>query len=186
MSSGQIVRKPLAVREQSTRTLGERLALGFPRLAHLFARRIGRLPPTSRLRQAIVWRSARLAVEAYNRRDLDAYLLGFHSDCEFRPPREFVEAGFAEPCYRGAAGLREYVEIWFEVFGANLRVEPVELIDMGDRLVSLSNLPARAQASGVPLSRQLAVVSTLKDGRSIRDQHHFDHERALQAVGLGD
>ena len=62
-------------------------------------------------------------MEAYNRRDLDAYLLGFHSDCEFRPPREFVEAGFAEPCYRGAAGLREYVEIWFEAFGANLRVE---------------------------------------------------------------
>jgi hypothetical protein len=184
MSKGQIVRNPLAVREQSSRTLDQRLALRIPRLAHMFARLIGRRPPSSRLRQATVWRGARLSVEAYNRRDLDAYLLGFHRDCEFYPPREFVEAGFAEPCYRGPAGLREYVSIWFEVFGADLRVEPVELIDVGDRLVSLADLPARAQASGVPLSGQLAVVSTLKDGRSIREQHHFDHAEALEAVGL--
>ena len=65
----EIVRKPLRVREQSGRTLDQRLALRFPSLFPGFARRISSLPPGSRLRQASLWRAARLALEAYNRRD---------------------------------------------------------------------------------------------------------------------
>jgi len=48
-----IVRKPLRVREQSRRTLDQRLALRFPRLASASARLFGKLPPTSRIRQCV-------------------------------------------------------------------------------------------------------------------------------------
>jgi ketosteroid isomerase-like protein len=184
MSSGQIARQPIRVRERSSRTLDQRLALRFPRLAAAYTRLIGRQAPGSRLRQAVLGRAVRLGLEAFNRGDLDATLLGSHPDCEFHPPRELVDAGLIEACYRGPAGYREYASSWSEVWGADLRVEPVELIDLGDRLVILADLPVRAQASGVPLTTKWADVSTLEDGRAVRQQHYWDHAEALEAVGL--
>jgi hypothetical protein len=100
----EVVRKPLAVRERSSRTLDQRLSLRFPRPFDAYVRLIGRLPPSSRLRQAALWRGSRTGMEAFNRRDLDAFLLGYDPDCEIHPFRELVESGLAEPCYRGPAG----------------------------------------------------------------------------------
>jgi ketosteroid isomerase-like protein len=182
--SDQIVRKPLRVRERSSRALDQRLFLGFPRLAVASSRLIGRLPPGSRLRQAALWRGWQLGLEAYNRRDLDAAAIGFHPDLEYYPYREFVEAGLAEPCYHGPSGYRTYIESTYEVWGADVRLEPTELIDLGDRLVVLADMPMRAQASGVPLGEKYACVSTLKDGRIIRQRDFLDHAQALEAVGL--
>lgn len=48
----------------------------------------------------------------------------------------------------------------------------------------LYNVPTRGQASGVRLTGKWATVSTLKDGRVIRDQVYLDHAEALEAVGL--
>jgi ketosteroid isomerase-like protein len=180
----EIVRKPLRVRERSRRTLDQRLALRFPRLADAFVRRIAKLPPASRLRQAAWSRAVRLASEAYNRRDLDAVVLGYHPEVEYLPARNWVEAGFFEPCYRGRDGYREYVATTAEVFGAEVYFKPVELIDLGERMVVLANAPMRAQASGVPLTEKFAYVWTLKDGRVIRLQEYYDHAEALEAVGL--
>src|SRR5436305_7866215 len=184
MPSRQIVRKPLQVHGQSRRTLDERLALRFPGPFVAFARLIGRFPTRSRLRQAALWRSVRLGLEAYNRRDLEAASIGFGSDLEYYPYREFVEAGLAEPCYHGPSGYRAYIESTYEVWGADVRLEPTELIDLGDRVVLLADMPMRAQASGVPLGETYACVSTLKDGRVIRQHDYLDQGEALEAVGL--
>jgi ketosteroid isomerase-like protein len=185
MSRRQIVRKPLRVRERSSRTLDQRLALRFPRLADTYVRLIGRLPPTSRLRQAAVWRAVRLGAEARNRRDLDAFQLGRRPDAEFHPGREYVEAGLVEPCYRGAAGYRDFfVSSWFDAWGASGRMQPVELIDLGDRLVLLGALPTSGRASGLAFSQEYAWVFTLKDGSVIWQQDYLHHAEALEAVGL--
>src|SRR5215218_9080787 len=160
----EVVRKPLRVRERSSRTLDTRLFLRFPRLVDAYARLLGRLPPTSRLRQDAVWRAARLGVEAFNRRDLEARGLGYLPDWELHPARELVEAGLVEPCYRGPAGYRAFLSSWSEAWGADSRVEPVELVDLGDRLVLLGDVPASGQASGVPVTQEWASVMTLKDG----------------------
>ncbi len=180
----QVVRKPLSVRKSSSRPLDARLALRFPRLATAWGRLILRLAPTSRLRQAVVWRAAQNGMEAFNRRDIDAAVMPGSADFEMRPPQEFVEMGF-EPCYRGPAGLGQYMSAWEDVF-ADLRVEPVELIDLGDRLVLLADLPGRGQSSGVPFTGQVATVSVLKDGTVIRVQAYLHHAQALEAVGLGE
>jgi ketosteroid isomerase-like protein len=180
---GRIVRKPLRVRERSSRPLEQRLTLRFPRLSAAYARLIiERLSPTSRVRQAAVWRGSRLGMEAFNRRDVEAAVSYGHPDFEFYPPREFVEVGFFEPCYRGAEGFGRYVSAWSDVVG--FRVEPVELIDLGDRIVMLADLPMRAQTSGVPFARKIATVSVMKDGKAIRVQAYLDHAEALAAVGL--
>jgi ketosteroid isomerase-like protein len=180
----EFVRKPLRVGERSRRPLDQRLSLRFPRLTAASFRLIGKLPLGSRLRQAALWRAIRLAVEAYNRRDLDAVAISFRSDLEYYPYREFVEAGLAEPCYHGPEGYRTYISGTYEVWGADVRLEPTELIDLGDRIVMLADMPMRAQASGVPLGETYACVSTLKDGRVIRQHDFLDQAEALEAVGL--
>jgi ketosteroid isomerase-like protein len=180
----EFVRKPLRARERSRRTLDQRLALRFPRLFTAFARLIGRLPPRSRVRQAVLWRNIRLAVEAYNRRDLDAVAIGYRPDLEYYPYREFVESALAEPCYHGPSGYRAYIAATYDVWGTDVLLKPTELIDMGDRVVLLADMPMRAQASGVPLAQTYAGVSTLKDGRVIRQHDFLNQAEALEAVGL--
>jgi ketosteroid isomerase-like protein len=180
--SVQVVRKPLSVREQSSRPLDSRLAVRFPRLVSAYGRLIQRLPPTSRVRQAALWRGARLGMEAFNRRDFDAAIVPGSPDFELYPPGEFVAVGF-ERCYRGRAGFRKYVSTWSDVF-ADLRVQPVELIDLGDRVVLLAELPGRGQSSGVPFTGQIATVSVLREGRAVRVEVFLDHGQALEAVGL--
>ncbi len=180
----EIVRKPLRAGERLSRTLDQRLAIRFPWLAAASARLIGNLPLGSRLRQVAVWRSVRLAVEAYNRRDLDAVVVGYQPDLEYYPYREFVEAGLAEPCYYGPSGYRSYISDTYEVWGDDVRLEPTELIDFGDQLVLFAEMPMRAQASGLPLAQTYAGVSTLKDGRVVRQRDFLHRAEALEAVGL--
>lgn len=182
----KVVRTPLQVRERSRRTLDQRLMIRFPRLAAASVRFIGNRPPSSRLRQAALSRAVRLAAEAYNRRDLDAVVVTYHPELEYRPARSWVEAGFFEPCYHGRDGYREYVAITAEVFGGEVYFMPVELVDLGERIVMLAKVPMRAQASGVPLTEKFAYVSTMKDGMVIRLQEYYDHAEALAAVGLSE
>ena len=125
-------------------------------------------------------------MEAYNRRDLDANLIGFPPGLDYYPARELVEAGLVEPCYSGPEGYRKYVAAWTEVWGASDYLEQVELIDTGDRIVLLATAPMRAQASGVPLTEAYAMVSTFKNGRAVRIDEYFSHAQALEAVGLSE
>lgn len=182
--SPEIVRTPLRVRERSRRTLDQRLSLRFPRLAASSSRRIGKLPHSSRLRQAVLTRAAWLALEAYNRRDLDAVVIGWDPAFEYHPGREWIEAGLVEPCYRGLEGYRRYVASVDEVWGGENYLTPVELIDLRDLFVVLADGRMRAKVSGVPLTQAFASVSTLRDGRTIRVQEYYDHAQALEAVGL--
>src|SRR3954471_16725053 len=175
----EVVRKPLSARERSRRTLVERLSLRFPRLAATSARLIGGLPPSSRFRQAAVWRGAQLSSEAYNRRDLDAAVIGWHPEFEYYTARHFVDAGVLEACYRGLEGYRQYVATTDEVWGGEVYLKPIELIDLGDRLAMLANVPMRAQISGVSLTEAFALVLTVREGRVTRLQEYYDHAEAL-------
>jgi ketosteroid isomerase-like protein len=180
----EVVRVPLRARKRSSRSLDERLALRFPRLAATYTRLIGKLPPRSRLRQATFTRGTLLGMEAYNRRDLKAVVIGWHPEFEYCPGRDWVKSGLVEPSYRGLEGYREYVAATAEVWGHENTLRPIELIDLGDRIVILADGEMRAQASGVPLANSFALISTLKDGRFIRLQEYYDHTEALEAAGL--
>jgi hypothetical protein len=180
----EMVRVALSVRERSRRTLDQRLFLRLPRLGAANTRLIGRLPPSSRLRRTALPRAVRLASEAYNRRDLDAVVIGWHPECEYIPGREWIDSGLVEPCYRGPDGYRSYVAATSEVWGAQNYLIPSELIDLGNRFVVLGTVPMRASTSGVSLTEPFAYVATLEDGAPIRLQEYYDHAEALKAVGL--
>jgi hypothetical protein len=182
----EIVRKPIRVRERSRRTLDQRLFLRFPRLAAASSRLVAKLPTRSRLRQAALARAVRLASEAYNRRDLDAVVVGWDPEFEYHTDREWAQSGLVEPCYRGLESYRKYIEATSEVWGGQNYLMPEELMDLGDRFVLLANVPMRGQASGVSLTEPFAYVGTLKQGIVIRLQEYFDHDEALEAAGLSE
>jgi ketosteroid isomerase-like protein len=182
----EVVRKPLRARKRLSRTLDQRLSLRFPRLAAFYLRRIGKLRPRSRLRQVALVRGAQLGLEAYNRRDLEAVVIGWHPEFEYCPGRDWVKAGLAEPSYRGLEAYREYIAATAEVWGEENYLSPVEVIDLGDRTVVLADGRMRAQASGVPLTNAFALVMTLEDGRIVRAQEYYDHAEALEAAGLSE
>lgn len=126
------------------------------------------------------------ALEAYNRRDMDAVGIAYHPHFEYIPAREWVEAGLLDSSYRGLEGHRSYVESTAEVFGSEVYVKPVELIDNGDKLVVLANVPMRAQASGIELTEAFALVFTVEEGLVIRAEEFYDHAKALEAAGLSE
>jgi ketosteroid isomerase-like protein len=182
----EVVRTPLRARGSSRRTLDQRLSLLLPRLAAASFRRITALRPASRFRRAALSRAVRLALEAYNRRDLDAVLIGCHPEFEYHPERSWVEAGLVEDCYRGLDGYRRYVATVDEVWGGENYLKPLELFDLGDRFVVLADGTMRAQASGVSLNESYAAVFSLKDGVMAHLQEYYDHAKALEAVGLSE
>jgi ketosteroid isomerase-like protein len=179
----QVVRKPLSVQADSQRTLDQRLALRLPRLVALGNRLLVRLPPRSRLRQALVWRAVRLGYEAFNRRDFEAVLINFHHDFQFFPPRQTVAAGILESSYGGHDGFHRAFGEWLTAWGAYW-VEPRELIDLGDRLLMLGELRGYGHVSGVPLSQGYASLLILGNESVISQRDYLDRAEALDAAGL--
>ena len=184
MAGAEPVRQRLRTRELASRSLDQRLGVRFPRLIAGLPALLFRLPPSSRARRAALRRAVELGAAAYNRRDLEAVAVSFAAELEYHPYREFVEAGLAEPCYHGPDGYRAYIDATNDVWGSDVRLEPTELFDLGDRIVWLADMPMRAQASGVALTEKYACVADLRAGRIVRQQDYLDQAAALAAAGL--
>ena len=182
----EAVRQKLSRRERSTRTVEERLAVRMPWFAQLGMGLIARLSPTSRLRQALLRRAVQDGFEASNRGDLDVVVRGYHPDVELQQPPgvgDYGELGF-EPTYRGHAGYREFQAHWLSAWD-EVRLEPHELIDLGDRFLVLFQGTVRGQASGASVTQSMAALYTFHPtGKIIREQRYLDHAEALEAVGL--
>jgi ketosteroid isomerase-like protein len=89
--------------------------------------------------------------------------------------------------YVGLEGLARWQahsdEVWDEI-----RLEPIEFIDAGDRVVTISRLIGKGKASGVEVTRATSgQVATLRNGRVIRWEIGFtDRREALEAAGLSE
>ena len=182
----QPVRLKLSSLDRSTRTFEERLVVRYPWFADLLGRTIALRPPKSRLRQVLLTRTVRNGLAAYDRGDLEAILLAFDSDAEFLAPPDHGQAGVLgfRSSYRGRDGYREFDADWRGSWEA-MRVEPRELVDLGDRLLLLASMTALGRGSGVPVSQPVAILQTVNGaGKIIREHRFFGHAEALKAVGL--
>ena len=74
-------------------------------------------------------------------------------------------------------------EVWEE-----MRLEPKEFIDGGDRIVTISHLVGKGKGSGVEVTRtSSAQVATLRNGRIVRwEIGYTDRSEALEAAGLSE
>jgi ketosteroid isomerase-like protein len=84
----------------------------------------------------------------------------------------------------GKQAMRAYVQDWFATFDGYY-VEPVELIDAGERtVVAVLRFGGRAELSGIETAQILGAVFTIRGGKIARGREYAIHEQALEAAGL--
>ena len=124
---------------------------------------------------------ARRAVLAWNEGGVEAVLPYLDPEVEWHPPRESMEPGN----YHGHAGVRDYLGRLAEVFNQEVRVEPVEVIDVdAERVISVIRLLARSETLGREIEATWAWLITVRDGKGIEVWTFTDPAQALEAVGL--
>ena len=92
-------------------------------------------------------------------------------------------AFYAQPVYRGHAGVRE---LWRETLAALGDVDFAvdELTDAGEHVLAGIRDRAVGRASGVPVEARHFAVWTLAAGKIVRLDMFDERDRALEAAGL--
>jgi len=131
--------------------------------------------------EAATWiETARRAIDAWNRQDLDAFLDTWHPDCEWRPafPRSLEGVGTT---YRGREGI---ARAWHGVRAVwdEYRLDPEEAHIVGKRLVVVGRVYARGRESGLDLDSAWSGLATFRDGLAISALDWLDRDAAFKAV----
>jgi len=118
----------------------------------------------------------------------DVLLLSIDSEIEF----QFDESplgGMLPPDLIGVHhGQDAYVRVWKSGLEAShdYRLEPEEVIDLGDRLLVAGRQRGPGTTSGVPFDEPLLSLFTLRRGLVVRLKDFATRDKALQAAGLSD
>ena len=91
--------------------------------------------------------TARMAFEAWNRRDLQSVLDLFHPDVVWEENVQVFPG--MDRIYRGHEGFLKWDRDAFSEVWESIAVEPLEFIDAGDHVVALLRLSGKGQGSGV-------------------------------------
>ena len=168
------------------RSLEQRILVRFPALARGVFYLGSRVPSGSRLRRWLLVRSMTLGMGAANRRDFDALLLGLDPEIDYRVVSVGPAGGIAPDLVGHHHGHAGYLYVWramLEGF-ADLTLEPEELLDLGDHLISVTRMEGHGSGSGVPVTRHLFQVFTLRRGLVVKQEDFGTRSEALEAVGL--
>jgi hypothetical protein len=120
------------------------------------------------------------AIDAFNRRDLAAYLALMDADVEFTPYEVWVQGGSP---YRGHAGVRGWWEESFAVF-PDLRAEIYEVRDLGDRMFAHGRIRGQGAGSGASIERTLWVTVEWRGKKAVWWCVFESEAEALEAAGL--
>ena len=118
------------------------------------------------------------AIDAYNVRDLERLRVLMTEDVELRPP-VFALTGRA---YRGHDGIVEWLGDVDESF-ASAQIVPLELLDLGAKVLALTEFIVEGYESRLPLGSELGLVCDIADGRIASWLGFFNHAEAREAAG---
>jgi ketosteroid isomerase-like protein len=118
-------------------------------------------------------------VEAFNRRDVDSMDGYYDPDVELH---EWPTAPGAQ-VYHGIEGVRSALDNWFEIWEW-MRVEIVDLLDLGDRVLVTLDQVAKGKGSEIEVEIRSHNVYTFRDGKVLRMELFTEREPALEAAGL--
>jgi ketosteroid isomerase-like protein len=119
-------------------------------------------------------------IAAYNRRDFDAAVRFFDPEIDWILP----ELQGADSC-RGPEEVKRFWRGLDETFD-ELRLDPQETVDAGDRVAIRLRYQARGKGSGLEMESELYhQVATFRDGMMVRIEYFTDWPSALEAAREG-
>jgi ketosteroid isomerase-like protein len=124
------------------------------------------------------------AVDAINRRDVEALLEKVDRDVEWHPGLGALLGGEAT-VHRGHDGVRELLRDLYEAF-AEFDVKVSEIRDLDDRIVAIGRIRGRGTESGADTDSPSAYLVQFKDSKAILVRTYLDPKEALEAVGLSE
>ena len=125
----------------------------------------------------------RRVYEAVARRDSATVLALYDEEVEIDGSR-LPEARLVGPGVgRGHEGLRRFTRDWAEAW-ESAPDECQELIDAGDRVISVVARRGFGRTSGIRVDTERAGVWTIRDGKVVRTVWFPSKAEALEAVGL--
>jgi ketosteroid isomerase-like protein len=119
------------------------------------------------------------AFEAFNRRDLDAFLALADLTIELVPLNLELEGG----AYRGHAGVRSFWKDYLTVF-PDFGVELDEVRDLGDVTVARVRLRGHGTGSEVPFEQPIWQVAHWRRQKCVWWHSFRSEDNALEAAGL--
>lgn len=122
----------------------------------------------------------RRAWDAWNHGDYESGLSLFDPNVVYV---DRVVLDSLEETYHGPEGVMKAWSRWSEPW-EHITTEIEEVIDGGDRLVSVHRARARAKSSGIDVDLRYAHVSRFREGKIIHFESFLDREQALEAAGL--
>jgi ketosteroid isomerase-like protein len=123
-------------------------------------------------------RTVRKGYEAFQNRDLDAFLSNHHPDVEWRSLVLEVEG-----VYRGHEGLRSWWENVLDVF-PDWSPQVEDAHDMGDRVLVRVRAEGSGTGTGIDIDRYVWQVADVRDGRVTSSAFFRTEEEALEAAAL--
>jgi len=124
---------------------------------------------------------ARKALEAFNRRDRDAWLPLMDPEVEWRSPPEWPESGTV----RGREAVWDFM-VSIDDAWEQENFEMVAVIDAGDTLVARYQRAVRGKASGIADEFDYWWVGTFRGGRVLSHEWFATRDAALEAAGLSE
>ena len=119
--------------------------------------------------------------EAWSRGDLDGVVESYDPEIEWDMSSYL---GWPEAqVYRGHKAVRDFFEQWLGAW-ESYEAEVKELVDAGDRVVSLAWQRGRFGGSEAKVENRYAQVFTLSEGKIVRVQAYSDPAKALEDAGL--
>jgi ketosteroid isomerase-like protein len=122
------------------------------------------------------------AVDAYNRRDIDALLDQLDPEIEWHPALPGLLGG-SPTVYRGHEGITAMMHDLYEVLD-EIHFEYDEVHDLGDRVLAIGQMRTRGKASGAVTESTYANVAELRAGKAIRIRGYLDPAEARADAGL--
>ena len=123
--------------------------------------------------------------EAAARRDSETIFSLYHSDVEWDGSRSrWAEIMAGETQWQGHDALRRFFRLYYEMW-EDFHDDVQELIDAGDRVISVVNSRGRGRASGLDVEwAGNAGLWTLREGKVVRVVWFSSRAEALEAAGL--
>ena len=122
----------------------------------------------------------RQAYDAFNRRDLDAFLELMDADVVLYPRQAAMQGG-----NHGHAGVRQWWRDLLDVF-PDIAIEVICVRDLGNLTLASLRLFGHGADSESPFDERVWVISEVRDGKGVWSRVYSTEDDALEAAGLSE